>query len=86
MFMIIIRRNRCGFLSRIFGKNQQKISVTVEPVCYKEFLIYPEAIAENGQYRIAGRIAGTQRLKTEMKEHLIYSLGCIDESRGDADA
>ena len=39
----------------------------VEPIEYNGFLIYPEPIAEGGQYRIAGQI--TKELDGEMKSH-----------------
>ena len=45
-----------GLFSRLFGGKETEQSAEVEPVEYKGFLIYQEAIAEGGQYRIAGRI------------------------------
>lgn len=55
-----------GFFSNLFSSKQQAPK-QVEPVEYKEFLIYQEAISESGQYRIAGRI--TQEIDGEIKQH-----------------
>jgi hypothetical protein len=57
-----------GFFSKLFagGKADSK-SKEVTPVEYKGFLIYQEAKAESGQYRIAGRI--TQEVEGELKVH-----------------
>lgn len=71
-----------GFLSRIFGRNRQGASVGVEPICYKGFSIYPEALAENGQYRVAGRI--TLEIGNEVKEHRFIRSDVLMSS-GDAD-
>ncbi|WP_261818212.1 HlyU family transcriptional regulator [Vibrio gallicus] len=49
-----------GWLSRLFTGKQQKPAVEIEPYEYKGYLIYAEPIAENGQYRIAGRIVLNQ--------------------------
>ncbi|NAX32684.1 transcriptional regulator [Vibrio sp. V37_P2S8PM304] len=56
-----------GIFSRLFGGGQPKEPKQVEPVEYKGFLIYQEAIAEGGQYRIAGRI--TKEIDGEVKTH-----------------
>ncbi|MGR5094430.1 HlyU family transcriptional regulator [Vibrio maritimus] len=56
-----------GFFSKLFGGGKAPQPKEVEPVEYKGFLIYQEAIAENGQYRIAGRI--TKEVDGELKEH-----------------
>lgn len=56
-----------GWLSRLFGGNKEQKPVEVEPEEYKGYLIYAEPIAENGQYRIAGRI--TLGEGEEMKTH-----------------
>lgn len=56
-----------GFFSKLFGGGKPVEAKTTEPVEYKGFLIYQEAIAENGQYRIAGRI--TKEIEGELKEH-----------------
>ncbi|MCA0937552.1 transcriptional regulator [Vibrio alginolyticus] len=46
-----------GFFSRLFGGSEKSVEVkSVEPVEYQGFQIYPESIAEGGQFRIAGRI------------------------------
>ena len=71
-----------GFLSRLFGKKEQSAAVVVEPVHYKGFSIYPEAIAEGGQYRIAGRI--TFDSGNETKEHRFIRSDLLI-NRGDAD-
>jgi hypothetical protein len=56
-----------GLFSKLFGGGKAPEPKQVEPVEYKGFLIYQEAIAENGQYRIAGRI--TKAFDDEAKEH-----------------
>lgn len=57
-----------GLFSRLFGnKNTQPAQIEVEPVEYKGFLIYQEANAEGGQFRIAGRI--TKEMDGEVKTH-----------------
>ena len=54
-----------GFFSKLFGGSKPVEAKTTEPVEYKGFLIYQDAIAENGQYRIAGRI--TKEKEGELK-------------------
>jgi len=54
-----------GLFSRLFGSKAKAESV--EPVAYKEFLIYPEVISEGGQYRVAGRI--TKEIDGELNTH-----------------
>ena len=57
-----------GLFSRLFGGgDKSKKNVDVEPVEYKGYLIYQEAQAESGQYRLAGRI--TKELDGEVKTH-----------------
>lgn len=56
-----------GFLSKLFGGSKTPTKEEVEPIEYNGFLIYPEPIAEGGQYRIAGQI--TKELDGEMKSH-----------------
>lgn len=56
-----------GFFSKLFGGNNRKQPSSVEPVEYKEFLIYQEALEEAGQYRVAGRI--TKQFDGEVKEY-----------------
>ena len=56
-----------GLFSRLFGGNKDEKKVEVEPVEYKGYLIYQEAMPEGGQYRIAGRI--TKELDGEVKTH-----------------
>lgn len=70
-----------GFLSRLFGQRQQE-STPIEPVYYKDFAILPEAIAENGQYRVAGRI--TREINGEIKEHRFIRSDVLS-SRSSAD-
>lgn len=57
-----------GLFSKLFGggkpDSKQKEVTAVE---YKDFLIYQEAKAEGGQYRVAGRI--TRELDGELKVH-----------------
>jgi hypothetical protein len=45
-----------AWLSRLF-QSSPTVVATVDPIEYKEFLIYPEPKSENGQYRLAGRIS-----------------------------
>ncbi len=56
-----------GLFSRLFGGKSTEKTVSVEPVEYKDFLIYQEVIAEGGQYRVAGRI--TKEIDGELKTH-----------------
>jgi len=57
-----------GFFSKLFGsKEKTEQAVAVEPVEYKGFNIYQEALAESGQYRVAGRIE--KEIDGEMKSH-----------------
>ena len=57
-----------GFFSKLFGsKEKTEKAVAVEPVEYKGFNIYQEALAESGQYRVAGRIE--KEIDGEMKSH-----------------
>ncbi|UUM32551.1 HlyU family transcriptional regulator [Vibrio japonicus] len=57
-----------GLFSRLFGRKEtDKKEEDVEPVEYKGFLIYQEALSEGGQYRIAGRI--TKEMDGEVKTH-----------------
>ncbi len=57
-----------GFFSRLFGGSEKSVEVkSVEPVEYKGFQIYPESIAEGGQFRIAGRIE--KNVDGEVKSH-----------------
>ncbi|GMQ48727.1 HlyU family transcriptional regulator [Vibrio sp. 10N] len=70
-----------GFFSKLFGGGKAPEPKQVEPVEYKGFLIYQEAIAENGQYRIAGRI--TKAFGEEIKEHRFIRSDVLG-SEGDA--
>jgi hypothetical protein len=50
-----------GFLSRLFGgasksQNAGDEYANVEPIVYKEFSIFPSALKEGSQYRVAGKI------------------------------
>lgn len=50
-----------GFLSRLFGGASKEASSTdpyegVDPVMHNGFSIFPCAIKENGQFRVAGKI------------------------------
>ncbi|ENM5742598.1 transcriptional regulator [Vibrio metoecus] len=56
-----------GLFSRLFGKTKQQTLPEVQPFEYKGFMIYQEPIAENGQFRIAGRI--TQEINGELKTY-----------------
>lgn len=72
----------CGTFSRLFGGKETEQSAEVEPVEYKGFLIYQEAIAEGGQYRIAGRI--TKEVDGEVKTHRFIRSDVL-ASQSDAD-
>ena len=57
-----------GFFSKLFGsKEKTEQAAVVEPVEYKGFNIYQEALAESGQYRVAGRIE--KEIDGEVKSH-----------------
>jgi len=57
-----------GLFSLLFGSSKkEQYDVEIQPTEYKGFLIYQEAQAEGGQYRIAGRI--TKHIEGEIKEH-----------------
>ncbi|RTZ17325.1 transcriptional regulator [Vibrio aquaticus] len=56
-----------GLFSRLFGTKKEQPKQEVEPIEYKEYLIYQEAQSEGGQYRIAGRI--TKQFGEETKTH-----------------
>lgn len=56
-----------GFFSKLFGLDKEPKVVEADPVEYEGYLIYPEPIAENGQYRIAGRIC--KDIDGELKTH-----------------
>jgi hypothetical protein len=57
-----------GLFSKLFGLGASSTTEkTAEPVEYKGFLIYQEAKAESGQYRIAGRIS--KEIDGETKRH-----------------
>ncbi len=72
-----------GFFSRLFGRESSPTKqIEVEPVEYKGFLIYQEAIQESGQYRIAGRIE--KEIDGEIKSHRFIRSDVLS-SRGDAD-
>lgn len=55
-----------GLFSRLFGHSKQEQKAQ-EPEHYKGFSIYPLAIADGGQYRIAGKI--TKEVDGELKTH-----------------
>lgn len=56
-----------GLFARWFGGREKKQQESIQPVEYKGMLIYQESIAENGQYRVAGRI--TQEINGELQTH-----------------
>ncbi|NVD07888.1 transcriptional regulator [Vibrio sp. JPW-9-11-11] len=56
-----------GLFSRFFGGAKTKVEPQVEPVEYKGYLIYQEALSEGGQFRIAGKI--TKQFGDETKTH-----------------
>ncbi|UXI04076.1 HlyU family transcriptional regulator [Photobacterium sp. TY1-4] len=72
-----------GFFSKLFGLEKDKKVIEVEPVEYEGYLIYPEPIAENGQYRIAGRIC--KEVEGELKTHLFIRSDLL-ASKQDAEA
>ncbi|WP_114764724.1 HlyU family transcriptional regulator [Vibrio rhodolitus] len=71
-----------GLFSRLFGGGAPAKKIEVEPVEYKGFLIYQEAIAESGQYRIAGRIE--KEIEGEIKSHRFIRSDVLS-SQADAD-
>ena len=71
-----------GLFSRLFGSKKPVAELHVEPIEYKGFLIYQEAIAESGQYRIAGRIE--KEIDGEIKTHRFIRSDVLS-SRSDAD-
>lgn len=57
-----------GFFSKLFSGSKTDVTQKeVTPLEYKGFLIYQEAKAESGQYRVAGRI--TKEIDGELKVH-----------------
>jgi hypothetical protein len=71
-----------GFFSKLFGSDKGQNTKVVEPVEYKGFLIYQDALAENGQYRIAGKI--TKEIDGELKEHRFIRSDVVS-AKNDAD-
>jgi hypothetical protein len=71
-----------GLFSRLFGGKKPDQPAQVEPIEYKGFLIYQEAISENGQFRIAGRI--TKDIGGEVKTHRFIRSDVLP-SQSDAD-
>lgn len=71
-----------GLFSRFFGSKTPSQPVEVEPVEYKGYLIYQEAIAEGGQYRVAGRIS--KEINGELKVHRFVRSDVL-ASQADAD-
>ncbi|MDX1302834.1 HlyU family transcriptional regulator [Photobacterium sp.] len=71
-----------GFFSKLFGLDKKKKTVEVEPVEYEGYLIYPEPIAEGGQFRIAGRIC--KQIDGEVKTHTFVRSDLLS-SRQDAE-
>ncbi|WP_394250319.1 HlyU family transcriptional regulator [Vibrio profundi] len=58
-----------GLFSMLFGgkdKKQETVEA-VEPVEYKGFQIFQEAMPDSGQFRVAGRI--TKEIDGEVKSH-----------------
>lgn len=72
-----------GFFSRLFQGQKPAAEIKVEPVEYKGFLIYQEALAESGQYRIAGRIT-KQFADDQVKTHRFIRSDVL-ASKSDAD-
>ncbi len=71
-----------GLFSRLFGSKTPAQPVEVEPINYKGYLIYQEALQEGGQYRIAGRI--TKEIGGELKVHRFIRSDVL-ASQADAD-
>ncbi len=70
-----------GFFSRLFGGSSKTVEVkTVEPVEYKGFQIYPESIAEGGQFRIAGRIEKSQEGEVKRRVYETSASECLSDS------
>lgn len=71
-----------GWFSALFSGGQSKqAKATVTPTDYKGYLIYPEATAESGQYRVCGRIC-KEIDEQVMTHHFIRSdlLGNQDDA------
>jgi hypothetical protein len=72
-----------GFFSKLFGsKEKTEQAAVVEPVEYKGFNIYQEALAESGQYRVAGRIE--KEIEGEVKSHRFIRSDVVS-NKNDAD-
>lgn len=72
-----------GFFSKLFGtKEKTEQAAVVEPVEYKGFNIYQEALAESGQYRVAGRIE--KEIDGEVKSHRFIRSDIVS-NKNDAD-
>ena len=72
-----------GFFSKLFGTKEKTEQVAVvEPVEYKGFNIYQEALAESGQYRVAGRIE--KEIDGEVKSHRFIRSDVVS-NKNDAD-
>mgnify|MGYP006096221453 CR=1 FL=1 len=71
------------FFSKIFGgKEQTEQKIEIKPVEYKGFDIYQDAIAESGQYRVAGRIE--KEFGGEIKTHRFIRSDVVSNKQ-DAD-
>lgn len=51
----------------LFGSTASPQAPQVTPTEYQGYLIYPEPMAEGGQFRLTGRI--TREIEGELKEH-----------------
>ena len=72
-----------GFFSRLFGvKEKTEQKAEIEPVVYKGFNIYQDAIAESGQYRVAGKIE--KEFDGEIKAHRFIRSDVVSNKQ-DAD-
>jgi hypothetical protein len=73
-----------GFFSRLFNQesgNDSKMKL-LDPIEYKGFLIYQDAMSESGQYRVAGKIS--KDVNGEICTHR-FIRSDVMASRSDAD-
>lgn len=72
--------------SRLFGNDTTTASPAAQPsqaIEFEGYLIYPEPIAEGGQYRLAGRIC--QQVGDELKTHPFVRADLLSSREGAAD-
>ncbi|WP_121630874.1 HlyU family transcriptional regulator [Tropicibacter alexandrii] len=68
-----------SILSKLFGSGKGK-PAAADPVEYQGFLIFPEPIKEDGQYRIAARIEKGDKVHQLIRADLIRDLDEANEA------